>query len=835
MRFRFLLISTLFIGILPLELFSQRDYDRSIDSVKAIIDTTQFDSTKYTTVNQWAALGRAKYGEMKEWAENIEPELVVLMDSAQNYFRRKRDTTNLRNSLAHIATYRIQVPDSMGNPALEEFRYMGGIYGYELRNTHLKPDSSGEYLFFTIRNNFLMLEDSSKDLSFDEILAPDIQQKFEGNFTIPYGFDKNPKDRVFWLKMKVRSTNFRDDDYHFEIGKEAQSWRKIDIYIQDSLDSYSHFISGNDVAPKDKMIKDWRNKFKIYVPEKGTRYLYLRLEHPARILTPTNMFLAQINPLKIMQDEMRTWQVNGVFFGIVFIQAIFFVFLFFTSKIRYYLYYIIFLISLALMMIVTNYLTFILPAYVEYLMVFNIILGTSSTIGLLYFAFDFLQIEQLNKRWKYFLQGFSLIFLGSNALMIRNIFNSAEYFFTHGEGADIQNSISFSTAQVLIALGIMVLWGFKAHFNGHKTARYLLIGMGIMLFGIGIPLLSPILQVDWIGFEEAIISSQVSIMFLLAFFALAIGQQRRELEIERRNALEEKLKLQEEINAASAKFVPFDFIRSLGKQNILDVRLGDATEKEVTVFFSDIRDYTSLVEHMSPEENFRFINDFHRTIGPSISNHKGFVNQYLGDGIMAVFLESQDHALQAAIEIQSQIRQYTPLIPDRSDVSLRLGMGLHAGNLIMGIIGDDKRTDAATVSDTVNTASRMEGLTKYYGAPILLSGEVKDRLENEEEYALRYLGKVQVKGKQNHVEVYESLKGRAEKEEEVFVRFMQEFHIGVNAYFSKDFKAARDAFEQIISFNPSDKAAKLFYQNSLSIIEQGTPENWDGSLRMHGK
>ncbi|MEM6806904.1 MAG: adenylate/guanylate cyclase domain-containing protein, partial [Bacteroidota bacterium] len=533
--------------------------------------------------------------------------------------------------------------------------------------------------------------------------------------------------------------------------------------------------------------------------------------------------------------EMRTWQVNGVFFGIVFIQAIFFLFLYVTTRTRYYLYYVIFLIGLALIMIVTNYLFFILPAYYEFMLILNIILGSILTIGLLYFAFDFLRVEERSKKWKYFLQGFIFIFLGANLVLLWKIIKSSEYYFENRAYAPVENNVSFSTSLALIGLMAMVYWAFTAHRKGHKTARYLLIGMGIMLFGIGIPLLSPILQNDWVSFDDAILSSQISIIILLAFFALALGQQRRQLEADKRNALEEKLKLQEEINAASAKFVPFDFIRSLGKQNILDVRLGDATEKEVTVFFSDIRDYTSLVEHMSPEENFRFINDFHRTIGPNISHHKGFVSQYLGDGIMAVFLESQDHALQAAIDIQSQIREYTPLIPDRQNVSLRLGMGLHAGNLMMGIIGDDKRTDAATVSDTVNTASRMEGLTKYYGAPILLSGEVKERLENEEAYALRYLGKVQVKGKQNHVEVYESLKGRSEAEQEVFVRFMQEFQSGVNAYFSKDFKEARDAFEKIISFNSSDKAAQLFYQNSLAIIKDGMPENWDGSLRMQGK
>ncbi|MDW3649942.1 MAG: adenylate/guanylate cyclase domain-containing protein [Bacteroidia bacterium] len=837
MRLRLLFIFgfSLFYFLPSLQAQDRQNYDRMIDSVIQIIDTTQTDSTKYKAINNWALYGREKAAGMKEWVATVSAEQLQALDSAAAYFRNIKDTVNLLRSLAHIATYNIQVEDSIENHVLLDYNRIRGYYGYNIRNSHLRPDSTGEYLYYTIRSEFLVLEDSSKEMDFDAVRQAMSEGKFSGTPTNPYVFKKSPKGRVFWLRVRCRSTNFRDDDYHFEIGDDATSWRKIDIYIEDSLSNFSHFKSGSDLDPEEKMIRDWRNKFKVYVPKKGERVVYLRLENPARVQTPLRLIIAQINPRKIMEEEMRTWQVNGVFFGIVLIQAIFFIFLFFSTRIRYYLYYIIFLIGLALIMVVTNYMTFIFPAWLEFMFISNTILSVIVAQGLLYFAFYFLEINKLSPHWKTFTRLLSLALIISASFFLYKLATSSEYYYAGGTENPVENNISFTLGFGIIQLICMVYWGVKAHLTGHKTAKYLLIGLAVMLFGIGFPLLSPILKTNWVSFDNAILSSQVSIIALLAFFGLAIGQQRRELEEEKRAALEEKLDLQEKINAASAKFVPFDFIRSLGKENILDVQLGDATEKEVTVFFSDIRNYTTMVEELSPEENFRFINDFHRTIGPSITEHKGFVNQYLGDGIMAIFLQSQDHALQAAIDIQTRIRTYKPLLPGENGNLIRMGMGLHAGSLMMGIIGDDKRTDAATVSDTVNTASRMEGLTKYYGASILLSGEVKTKLSEEDSYALRYLGKVQVKGKQNLVEVFECLNGRKPEEGEKLMESLAEFQEAVNSYFAKDFKAAIDLFESVLSKNPQDTASRIYLEKAQQNLQSGIADDWDGVLTMKEK
>lgn len=214
-----------------------------------------------------------------------------------------------------------------------------------------------------------------------------------------------------------------------------------------------------------------------------------------------------------------------------------------------------------------------------------------------------------------------------------------------------------------------------------------------------------------------------------------------------------------QINRTTRRFVPQAFLRALGKESIVDTQLGDQRSQEVTVLFTDIRDYTSLSESMTPEENFRFVNAYAGRMGPIIQSNGGFVHQYLGDGIMAIFQNSPEDALKAALRMQETLVIYNQERISQERRPIKVGMGLHTGPLVMGIIGDQYRTEAATISDTVNTASRMEGLTKDFVANILISEESYRGISNKDDFNFRYLGKVNVKGKQKAIGVYECVEG----------------------------------------------------------------------------
>lgn len=290
-----------------------------------------------------------------------------------------------------------------------------------------------------------------------------------------------------------------------------------------------------------------------------------------------------------------------------------------------------------------------------------------------------------------------------------------------------------------------------------------------------------------------------------------------------------------QINQATGRFVPNAFLKTLGRENITEVQLGDQVEQLVTVFFCDIRGYTTLSESMTPEENFKFVRSFHSRLGPIIDLNGGFVNQYLGDAIMAIFQKSPMDALRSSIAFQQSLYTYNEERQKKNRKPISVGIGFHTGKLIMGIIGDNKRHDAATISDTVNTAARMESLNKHYGTNILFSEDSLLGMEAVEDFHFRYLGKVQMKGKHQAVGIYECFDGDpvdliAQKKQHLEI-----FNNGINAFFAKDFKGASQFFAEVVRLAPGDMTTQIFLRKSLKYLDTGIPPDWTGIQKMEVK
>jgi len=290
-----------------------------------------------------------------------------------------------------------------------------------------------------------------------------------------------------------------------------------------------------------------------------------------------------------------------------------------------------------------------------------------------------------------------------------------------------------------------------------------------------------------------------------------------------------------DIHEATNRFVPHEFIHSLGRHSIIDLHRGDMVEQNVHVMFSDIRDYTTLAEDMTPKENFDFVNKLAGKVGPIVKNNHGMINQYLGDTIMMLFMDKAEHGVQAGIDILKMIRVYNVKRQSKSQKQIRLGIGLHSGPLMMGIIGDSMRTDAAVISDTVNTASRMEGLTKHFQVNFILSGDTNQKLTDRERFNLRYLGKVQAKGKFQSIDIYECFDGDEEEQIRLKQSTLHLFHEGLEAYFAKDMSAARGYINQVYQANPADHTSFGFLQKIHGYMTQGLPENWTGVEVMQSK
>jgi len=167
--------------------------------------------------------------------------------------------------------------------------------------------------------------------------------------------------------------------------------------------------------------------------------------------------------------------------------------------------------------------------------------------------------------------------------------------------------------------------------------------------------------------------------------------------------------------------------------------------------------------------------------------------------------------------------------------AIRAGIGMHTGPLIMGITGDENRLDAATISDTVNTAARIESLTKYYKSPLLLSGETLRQINDADKFQLRHLGKVQLKGKHQLLSIVECINGYPTEIMEKKTMNLSPFSDAMNYYWDQQFENAISAFRAILTADPEDRTAAFFMDNALDYCQNGVPDNWTGAVEMLSK
>jgi class 3 adenylate cyclase len=290
-----------------------------------------------------------------------------------------------------------------------------------------------------------------------------------------------------------------------------------------------------------------------------------------------------------------------------------------------------------------------------------------------------------------------------------------------------------------------------------------------------------------------------------------------------------------ELTRAYSRFVPREILFFLKKTSITEVKLGDQTQREMTVLFSDIRSFTSLSEQMTPQENFNFINAYLSRVSPIIREYNGYIDKYMGDAIMALFPQNPDDAVQAAIAMQQAVAHYNIERVNAGSPPIKIGIGLHTGRVMLGTIGEAERMEGTVISDAVNLAARLEGLSKVYGSSIIISGEMMFSLDNPGQYSFRFLDKVKVKGKEEAVSVFEILNGEPEDLVALKLKAQDHFERGLLHYHSQEFPQAQEQFQQALAINPHDQAAQLYLRRVEHFIEYGTPVDWEGVTALEEK
>ena len=305
-------------------------------------------------------------------------------------------------------------------------------------------------------------------------------------------------------------------------------------------------------------------------------------------------------------------------------------------------------------------------------------------------------------------------------------------------------------------------------------------------------------------------------------YAIAAFQditERQEVETERRqftNELQKALAAEEKLTDAYGRFVPHEFLHFLGYESILEVKLGDQVQKEMSVLFSDIRDFTSLSETMTPAENFQFINAYLSRMEPAITENFGFIDKYIGDAIMALFDGSADDAVKAGIAMLEELNEYN-ISRNRPDCPpLQIGIGINTGSLMLGTVGGQSRMDSTVISDAVNLASRVENLTKEYGVSMLITQNTF--IELNDIYDLRLIDRVTVKGKSQMVTVYEVFAADPPELRQKKLETKTLFEQALVLYNSDRYVEATRFFSGCLQINPTDNVAQIYMQRCLKRV-----------------
>jgi len=296
-----------------------------------------------------------------------------------------------------------------------------------------------------------------------------------------------------------------------------------------------------------------------------------------------------------------------------------------------------------------------------------------------------------------------------------------------------------------------------------------------------------------------------------------------------------------DIVAAYGRFVPEQFLSLLGKKSITEVALGDSIEQTMTVLFSDIRNFTSLSESMTPQQNFAFLNSFLGTMEPVLYEHRAVIDKYIGDAVMALFPEGADSAVRGSIAMLKALVEFNVKRDFNGDPPLRIGIGLNTGVMMLGTVGGSKRMDGTVISDAVNLAARIESLSKTYGAPLLISEHTLYSLEDPDSYHIRFIDRVRVKGKLQPESVYEVYDADPADVLSCKDRSRRAFEEGVAHYHFKNIAQAEQLLSQCIKACDSDEAAKVYLERCERFQNTGVHEStgevdlnleWDPALEI---
>lgn len=251
-----------------------------------------------------------------------------------------------------------------------------------------------------------------------------------------------------------------------------------------------------------------------------------------------------------------------------------------------------------------------------------------------------------------------------------------------------------------------------------------------------------------------------------------------------------------------------------------------------TILFSDLIGFTTLSEKADPEALVAQLNEYLSRMTSVVFRNGGTLDKFIGDAIMAVwgnvrsFGMAQDtkDCVRAALAMRRELRQLNQKWREEGRMGLGMGIGINQGEVIVGNIGSHERMDPTVIGDSVNLASRLEGLTRIYGVDILVGASAAELARDE--VHLRSVARVQVKGKSKPVDVFTFVGARDEEVDPEFLKWIDTYEEGLEKFRTRDFTDAKILFSRFLEFYPDDLLAKMYLDRALEYEQTPPNEAW---------
>ena len=253
----------------------------------------------------------------------------------------------------------------------------------------------------------------------------------------------------------------------------------------------------------------------------------------------------------------------------------------------------------------------------------------------------------------------------------------------------------------------------------------------------------------------------------------------------------------------------------------------------VAILFSDLVGFTTLSEKADPEALVAQLNEYLSQMTSVVFSTGGTLDKFIGDAIMAVWgnvrslgtAQDAKNCARAALGMRRELRELNQKWRDQGRMGLGMGIGINQGEVIVGNIGSQERMDPTVIGDSVNLASRLEGLTRIYGVDILVGASAAELVRDE--FYLRSVARVQVKGKSQPVDVFTLIGARNEEVDPQLLKWLESYEEGFDKFRTRDFIQAKILFSRFLEFYPDDLLAKMYLDRALEY-EQAPPDGaWE--------